>query len=85
MVARRRRAGRVADARVRVRVRHAHLALETVRVTKEHAQDRTEIGHETVARAAGHEPVTDRDVADQVVEEQFVAALLDALRPADRR
>jgi RNA polymerase sigma-70 factor (ECF subfamily) len=33
----------------------------------------------------GHEPATDRDVADQVVEEQFVAALLAALRPADRR
>src|SRR4029434_3832750 len=44
----------------RVGVRHADLAFEPVRVTEEDAEDRTEVRHEPVARAARDEAVTAR-------------------------
>ena len=42
------------------RIRHADLALEAVGVAEEDAQDLSEVGHEVVRRAAGHEPITNR-------------------------
>ncbi len=55
-IASRPRARRVAGARRRVRVGHDKLALETIGVTEENAQDRAEVGDEVISRAAGHQP-----------------------------
>ena len=57
--ARARRPGRVERAGDPVRVHHAHLALEPVGITEEHAQHLAEVGDELVGRAPGDQPAPD--------------------------
>src|SRR4051812_25265895 len=55
-IARSSRARRVVHAGFGVGVWYDELTLEAVRVTEENAQDRPEVGHEVVGRAALHQP-----------------------------
>src|SRR5262249_18995302 len=82
-VPRRGGAGRVRDSGTCVGIRDAELALETVGIAEEHAQDRSEVGDEAVGGAAGDEAVTDR--LERVERPGMQREMVDTTAPEHRR
>src|SRR3954468_17968735 len=83
VVARCRCARRVVDPWLRVRVGDADLALESVGVAEEHAEDGAEVGDEAVRGSALHQPAA--DLVERLDRLRVEAEMVDASAAEHRR
>src|SRR5512135_3751244 len=75
--------GWVVDARPCGRIRHAHLALQAIRIAEEETQGRTEVGDEPVATPPGYEALTDH--VERVEGCRSQPEVVDPAAPEHRR